>query len=250
MRPIHPPPLVRNPSHLLSLSASCHCQLRHRTTKNPGPPPGFRTEFDHSSKIRWHPTHQSKALRQLKDGLHHIDMIVEMRDARIPVTSINPAFEDVLGRRERLVVYNKADLANHNTRKVGTKYRNENSILWTTANVGSNVKMIIEHAIDKCKREPHRYPYLSMIIVGVPNVGKSTMMNKLRELGVHKGKASEVGMRAGVTRKIQTRVKIWEDPAIYLVDTPGIFDPHYSHPIEGLKIALTGMLSGALQNVS
>ena len=79
-----------------------------------------------------------------------------------------------------------------------------------------------------------------MVVVGLPNVGKSSLINTLRRLGVNKGKVAAVGPIAGVTRRIQTRVKIHQDPDIYLVDTPGIFDPYVSTPMEGLKIALTG----------
>ena len=79
-----------------------------------------------------------------------------------------------------------------------------------------------------------------MIVVGLPNVGKSSLINALRKLGVNKGKVAQVGPTAGVTQRIQTRVKIHEDPPIYLVDTPGIFDPYVASPMQGLKIALTG----------
>ena len=83
---------------------------------------GHRTTFEYAKPIFWYPTHQSRALKQLQDGIHHIDIVIEVRDARIPLTSINPAFESLFGRRERLIVYNKADLANPNMQKVSRFY--------------------------------------------------------------------------------------------------------------------------------
>lgn len=87
---------------------------------------------------------------------------------------------------------------------------------------------------------PHIYPSLSMIMVGLPNVGKSSLTNKLRMVGMNKGKVSEVGAHAGVTKTIQTKVKINENPPIYIVDTPGVLCPSVTTPLQGLKIALTG----------
>jgi ribosome biogenesis GTPase A len=80
-----------------------------------------------------------------------------------------------------------------------------------------------------------------MVIVGLPNAGKSSLLNALRRLGVNGKKVAPVAPFAGVTTAIQTRVKISADPPVYLVDTPGIFDPHIIHPVQGLKIALTGL---------
>ena len=88
--------------------------------------------------------------------------------------------------------------------------------MFTTASAGKNVDRILEFAIDKCKNDPIRFPYLSIVVVGAPNVGKSTLINGLRRLGIGKGKVTQVGKRAGVTTAIQTRVKINQDPPIYL----------------------------------
>jgi mitochondrial GTPase 1 len=202
-----------------------------------------RKEFPYDRGLWWYPPHQARAARQLQQGLHHIDMVVEVRDARIPLTSVNPIWDRVLGRRERLVLYNKADLANPNfvvplSRGV-LHHRNEH-VLFTNADAGSNVRRVLDFAVAKCRSDPQRFPYLSMVVVGNPNVGKSTLINALRRMGVQRGKVTAVGARAGVTTTIQTRVKICADPPIYLVDTPGIYDPHVANAVDGLKVALTG----------
>ncbi|KAJ3270491.1 Mitochondrial GTPase [Terramyces sp. JEL0728] len=194
---------------------------------------GFRTTFDFNSKIFWYPPHQAKALMQLKNGIHHIDLIVEVRDARIPLTCLN----SVILNRKKLVVYNKVDLANPQMlpglEEFLYKHRQED-VIFTKANEGFNIKSIL------------KFPYLSVVVVGAPNVGKSTLINQLRNLGMKKKKVTQVGPKAGVTRMIQTRVKIHPDPPIYLTDTPGIFNPIVSTPTECLKIALTGGTNDSL----
>ncbi|KAJ3323447.1 Mitochondrial GTPase [Boothiomyces sp. JEL0866] len=208
-------------------------------------PFGFRTAFDYNSRIFWYPPHQAKALMQLKNGIHHIDLVVEVRDARIPLTCLN----SVLLNRKKLVVYNKVDLANPQLlpglKEYLQKYRQED-VIFTKANEGFNVKGILKYAIEYCKSDPIRFPYLSVVVVGAPNVGKSTLINQLRNLGMKKKKVTQVGPKAGVTRMIQTRVKIHPDPPIYLTDTPGIFNPIVSTPIDCLKIALTGGTNDSL----
>lgn len=213
-------------------------------------PVGFRTSFSFSNRIFWYPQHQQRAWNQLEKGIHHIDFVVEVRDARIPLTCIR-TFEGM--QRDRLVVYNKCDLANPQLFQTLAKEllaNREEKVIFTKADTGLNIKKILEVAIEKCKSDPVRFPYLSIVVVGAPNVGKSTLINGLRKLGVGKGKVTQVGKKAGVTTAIQTRVKINMEPPIYLFDTPGIFNPHVTTPIQGLKIALTGATSDNLTSIS
>ncbi len=84
------------------------------------PPLTIRSSFAYDRPLFWYPSHQGRALKQLQDGIHHIDLVVEVRDARIPLTSINPKFESLFEARDKLIVYNKADLANPNLQKVGS----------------------------------------------------------------------------------------------------------------------------------
>ncbi|KAJ3332406.1 Mitochondrial GTPase [Blyttiomyces sp. JEL0837] len=209
----------------------------------------MRSLFQASSRIHWHPGHQKLALRQLRDGIHHVDMVIEVRDARIPLSSANPQFEEVLGRRDRLIVLNKTDLANHNMRKpvIDAFAKHSNTpVLFTSTQRPQTIKTIIDFALEKALSDPQRYSFLSLVVVGAPNVGKSSLINAMRHVGVKKGKTSTVASHAGVTRTIQTRVKIYENPPIYLVDTPGILDPQIKNAIQGLRLALAGCTKDSL----
>lgn len=95
--------------------------------------------------------------------------------------------------------------------------------------------------LEKSLNDPVRFPSVTMVIVGLPNVGKSSMLNALRRIGVRGRRVAPVAPFAGVTTSIQNRVRVSEDPPVYITDTPGIFDPHVIDPVQGLKIALTGI---------
>ncbi|KAI8618878.1 P-loop containing nucleoside triphosphate hydrolase protein [Chytriomyces sp. MP71] len=198
--------------------------------------------------LPWFPKHQQNTLRLLRDGIHHVDLVLEVRDARIPLSSANAQFQEVLGRRERIIVFNKQDLANQNmTQTLASTLTKETSDKFIfacskskTGGIHSSVKRVMAMLVEKAKANQQRMHDMSIVVVGLPNVGKSSIINALRNVGTNKGKASQVANFAGVTRAIQTKVKIHSDPNIYLVDTPGVLNPQVKSPIQGLRVALVG----------
>ncbi|KAJ3210694.1 hypothetical protein HDU67_005069, partial [Dinochytrium kinnereticum] len=228
----------------------------------------MRKEFVTVAMTSWFPGHQRAALRNLNDGIHKIDVVLEVRDARIPLSSAWDQHQDsVLTHRNRIVVLNKADLANHNMTSV-TSSNSEILPYWknvlrkhaktsnipalsvsaispnTVGSVLSITKGALQTGMPTLRflelaiKDPSKYPYMTIVVLGLPNVGKSSLINALRYHGTRKGSALPVAPHAGVTRSVQTRIKISEDPPTYIVDTPGILSPQYKFPIQALRTAV------------
>lgn len=204
--------------------------------------------------------HHAAGLSKMVTMLSHIDLIIECRDYRVPLTSRNPLFEESLAGRQRLVVYTKRDLGSKGTKQ--DKEREEmirgwhkelgnSPVLFSSVKDKKDVKSILDFARN------HAFATQSltgsrMLIVGMPNVGKSSMLNALRKVGVSRGKAAITGAQPGVTRKIGSGVKIVDaDPeqgteAVYLVDTPGVFVPFVPDADHMLKLALCGSVKDTI----
>ncbi|KAI0243520.1 Mitochondrial GTPase 1 [Massospora cicadina] len=218
---------------------------------------GFRKTYTVPERaINWFPGHMAKGLRLMQEKLSSIDLLVETRDARIPLSSINPKFEELLAtiprngagralasRLTRIVVYNKCDLIpleSQSTIRNRMLSYTKDQLLFTSADLNINTKKILEIARRKAKENPLKFPFINIMVVGMPNVGKSSLINALRRIGANKGKAVKTGAQPGVTRSIGSQVKVSEDPLVYLVDTPGVMIPHIPDPQISLKVALTG----------
>ncbi|ORX65973.1 hypothetical protein DL89DRAFT_307859 [Linderina pennispora] len=104
----------------------------------------------------------------------------------------------------------------------------------------TNINKSVKRAVKMAKADPVKYPQFAIMVVGMPNVGKSSLINALRRIGVNRGKAVSTGAKPGVTRTMSSKVKVFESPPVYLVDTPGVMMPFIADPVTAIKVALTG----------
>ncbi|GIZ45290.1 hypothetical protein CKM354_000846300 [Cercospora kikuchii] len=194
--------------------------------------------------------HHAAGLAKMKTMLSQIDHIIECRDYRIPLTSRNPMFEDSLAGRERMIVYTKKDLGSTGTpddkkrHDLIREWHRPSKIIFSNHKDRKDVRVILD-AIKDANRNRGSLTGSYLMVVGMPNVGKSSLLNALRREGVNKGKVAHTGAQPGVTRKIGTGVKIVEADetgvgGVYMLDTPGVFMPYVPDSDAMLKLALCG----------
>ncbi|KAL8733199.1 MAG: hypothetical protein Q9166_002216 [cf. Caloplaca sp. 2 TL-2023] len=199
--------------------------------------------------------HHKAGLDKMKTMLSHIDLIIECRDYRIPLTSRNPLFDENLAGRERLIVYTKKDLGSGWRQSDRTRERliqelqQPSAVLFSDYKDKSSIRKVLEFARTHATAA-NSLTGSRMMVVGMPNVGKSSLLNALRGVGVHKGKVAHTGAQPGVTRKIGTTVKIIEGEesgeGVYLMDTPGVFIPYVPNAEAMLKLALCGSVKDTI----
>ena len=197
--------------------------------------------------IQWFPGHMSKARRQVQENLKHVDFVTILVDARLPLSSQNPMLTKIVGDKPKLLILNKADLADSNRTKEWRSYFENQGIktLAINSKEQSTVKLVTDAAkslmADKIQRLRERgiqKETLRTMIIGIPNAGKSTLMNRLAGK-----KIAVVGNKPGVT-KGQQWLKSNKD--LEILDTPGILWPKFEDELVGLKLALTGAIKGQL----
>uniref|UniRef100_A0A9L0S287 Mitochondrial GTPase 1 n=1 Tax=Equus caballus TaxID=9796 RepID=A0A9L0S287_HORSE len=177
---------------------------------------------------RWFPGHMAKGLKKMQSSLKLVDCIIEVHDARISFGGRNPLFQETLGLKPHLLVLNKMDLADLKERqKIIRHLEGEGlkNVIFTNCVKDENVKQSLEYCI---------------MVIGVPNVGKSSLINSLRRQHLRKGKATRVGGEPGITRAVMSRIQVCERPLMFLLDTPGVLAPRIESVETGLKLALCG----------
>lgn len=213
----------------------------------------LRQKFMYHKAIQWFPGHMTKGLKQMQQQLKNVDCIIEVHDARVPISGRYADFSRTLtGLKPHILVLSKKDLADtKNSENIISTLNREDltNIIFTNLKdeqcknmkkILPLAKKLISNSTRYNRTEEESY---NMMVIGVPNVGKSSLINRLRNNHLNKAKAAHVGGVAGITRSLSTRIKISEDPLIYLFDTPGILAPSIKDIHAGLKLALVGCLS-------
>ncbi len=198
--------------------------------------------------IQWFPGHMAKARRLLAEQLQVVDVVIELADARIPLSSRNPILKELLGTKPRLLLLNKADLADESwTQRWLRVLQDDATALAVSATTGQGFRRIIPELerlasgqMAKLAAKGVRPRSMRIMVVGIPNIGKSTLINQLAG-----GAKAKAGNKPGVTRGNQW-IRIHEK--VELLDTPGLLWPKFEDPQVGLKLAATGAIKDEVFN--
>lgn len=193
--------------------------------------------------INWYPGHMAKTKRQITEDLKLVDVVIELLDARIPKSSQNPDIQGMVKNKKRIVILNKSDLADERETKKWIEYFKKKNILAieVDSNQGKGIKQVTQ-AIEKIMEEELKLQNskgrirktIRVMIVGIPNVGKSSFINR-----ISKKTTMTVGNKPGVTRQKQW-IRIGNQ--IELLDTPGVLWPKFESEEVGLNLAYTGSI--------
>lgn len=199
--------------------------------------------------IQWFPGHMKKTQRMIAENLKYVDIVAEVIDARIPVSSRNPDIDELTGDKPRLIVLNRADQADPAGNAVWTaRFKKQGwAVLETDAKEGKGVgqfsqtvKEVLKDKIERWRAKGQVGRPIRAMVVGVPNVGKSTFINK-----VAKRKSAKAQDKPGVTRGKQW---VAVDAGLDLLDTPGILWPKFEDPQTGLHLAFTGAVKDEIMD--
>ena len=200
--------------------------------------------------IQWYPGHMTKAKRQLQEDLKLIDLIIELVDARVPLSSRNPDIDQLGQNKSRLILLNKADLADERQNEAWKEYFQSKGfyVVKVDSRNGAGMKTIQNVIQEACKEKIERdrrrgiknRPIRAMV-AGIPNVGKSTFINTFA------GKAcAKTGNKPGVTKGKQW---IRLNKNVELLDTPGILWPKFEDQLVGIRLACVGSIKDDILNI-
>ena len=197
---------------------------------------------ENDKQINWFPGHMAKANRQMEEQIKLADIVIELRDARAPLASFNPTFDKLINNKPRLIILNKADLSDEEENRKWLKYfKDENTLMINSTHdnlkviVVNKVKEILKEKIEKARAKGIRKKVLRAMVIGIPNVGKSTFINN-----IVKKKVAKVENRPGVTKALSW-ININED--LMLLDTPGVLWPKFENQEQARILALLGSIN-------
>ncbi|WP_028561455.1 ribosome biogenesis GTPase YlqF [Paenibacillus pinihumi] len=200
--------------------------------------------------IQWFPGHMTRARRQIEAKLKLIDIVIELLDARVPLSSRNPMVDEILSGKPRLIVLNKADLADPRATDQWISFFSkeghaciavDSSTGTRVADIPQRVRELLDDKITRMKQKGMNPRALRALIVGIPNVGKSTLINRLAGRSI-----ALTGDRPGVT-KGQQWIKVGNE--MELLDTPGILWPKFEDQLVGYRLAMTGAIREEILNI-
>mgnify|MGYP000413418085 CR=1 FL=1 len=201
-------------------------------------------------QFQWYPGHMTKAKRQMQEDIKLIDLVIELVDARIPLSSRNPDIDELGKNKARLIIMNKSDLSDENQNKEWAAYFKKMGyyVVGLDARTKTGMKTVTNVVMEACKEKIERdrrrgilnRPVRAMV-VGIPNVGKSTFINS------YAGKAcAKTGNKPGVTKGKQW-IRLNKD--VELLDTPGILWPKFDDQSVGMNLAYTGAVKDDILDV-
>lgn len=205
-----------------------------------------------SNNIQWFPGHMTRAKRKIKDVLKLLDIVIEVVDARVPMSSRNPELKDIVGNKPRIVLLNKCDMADASETKRWIEFYNAKRIKALAIDCKSGkgvskifpcVKYVLDKKIQEWKQKGMEHRNIRMMIIGIPNVGKSTIINRLVPNAKSKAKAED---RPGVTRGNQWYTL---NNGFEILDTPGILWPKFQDREVGLHLAFTGAIKDQVMDI-
>lgn len=198
---------------------------------------------ENRTNINWYPGHMTKARREMEEKIRLVDMVIELRDARAPLSSVNPVIAQIVGSMPRLIVLAKKDRADSAvTARWVKKLEGEGVMVLALDLIKDNAAKAISAAceqlmrakIAKGKARGLKHVEIKAMVVGIPNVGKSTLINS-----VSRKKRAKTADHPGVTRNL-TWIKV--SPDVALMDTPGVLWPKFDDQVTAIKLALCGSI--------
>ena len=204
-----------------------------------------------STSINWFPGHMAKTRRQITEDLKLVDIIVEILDARIPISSQNPEIQEITKNKKKVIVLNKSDLSDEKDNKKWIDYftKKGNRVVLANSNTGKGVDEVIRQIQKTMQNEIEAYKEkgrigrkIRVMVVGIPNVGKSSFINRIA-----KKNSAGVANRPGVTKQKQW-IRINEN--IELMDTPGVLWPKFESEEVALNLAFTGTIKDDILEIT